>query len=215
MLLSVIIPVYNSAFFIEEALRSVVSIVPPQSEILVIDDGSTDQTAEIIKGMGHKIRYFYKENGGPSSARNLGLKYSKGKYIGFLDADDIWPDDKIIRQLGYLESNQNIDLVWGHTLPFGLNSQQHKALFSAYLGAALFRKSAFNKTGYFDEQLLFGEDIDWYLRAKEAGLEINIENETALHYRLHTHNSTNNVALRNAYTVKFLKKKLDRQNASN
>ncbi|AWV99994.1 glycosyltransferase family 2 protein [Arcticibacterium luteifluviistationis] len=215
MLLSVIIPVYNSPLYIEEALKSVIKNIPLESEILVIDDGSTDQTPEVLKNFDYNISILFKENGGPSSARNWGIKHSKGKYISFLDADDIWPNDKISRQLNHLESNPESDLIWGRTLPFGINIQEEKPVFSAYLGAGLFRKSAFDKVGNFDEQLLFGEDIDWYLRAKEARLLLNIENEIGLHYRLHQNNSTNNISLRNTYTIKLLKKKLDRRNATN
>ncbi len=215
MRLSIIIPVYNSERFIEETLQNVTDIIPRETEILIVDDGSTDQTANIIKGLDYPFSYFYKENGGPSSARNFGLRQCSGEYIGFIDSDDLWPKDKLSRQLCYLENNQNVDLIWGKTLPFGLKVHKKKSIFSAYLGAALFKRYVFDKIGDFGEDLLFGEDIDLYLRVKEAGLNMLLEEEIGLYYRHHLNNSTNNITLRNAYTVKWLKKKLDRKNASN
>lgn len=97
----VVIPVYNGALFIEKALRSVLEQDHPPARIIVVDDGSTDATAEIVRSVRGMvpIRYFHKENGGLSSARNAGIRLCQSRFVAFLDADDEWYPDKLSRQL--------------------------------------------------------------------------------------------------------------------
>ena len=94
-LVSVIIPTYNSAGYIEEALESVFEQTLQDFEIIVVDDGSTDGTGEVLRKYGDRIRYIYQENNGPASARNGGIRVARGEYIAFLDADDLWVSTKL------------------------------------------------------------------------------------------------------------------------
>lgn len=109
---SVIIPAYNAEGFIAEAIQSVLEQTYQSYEIIVVDDGSTDKTKDILKGFNSQICCLYQENRGPSAARNAGIAVSQGTYICFLDSDDLWIPHKLEAQLEFLESHQDIDLVF-------------------------------------------------------------------------------------------------------
>ena len=99
VLLSVIMPVYNGAEFLAEAVASIVAQAYQPLEIIVVDDGSTDETATIVQSLGGEIRYLYQFNQGPAAARNAGLALAQGDLIAFLDVDDLWPADKLAQQM--------------------------------------------------------------------------------------------------------------------
>jgi len=110
-LVSVIIPTYNSAKYIAEAIDSVLAQTYENFEIITIDDGSTDNTEEMLKPYMGKITYIRKENGGPASARNRGIEISKGEFIAFLDADDVWLPQKLEKQMNFMRNNPDIDII--------------------------------------------------------------------------------------------------------
>ncbi len=109
---SVIIPSYNATRFVKTTIDSVLAQTFQDFEIVVVDDGSTDNTKEVLQDYGDKIRYLYKENGGVSKARNYGIENANGKYIAFLDADDVWMPEKLEKQVELLESNAEIGLCY-------------------------------------------------------------------------------------------------------
>lgn len=109
-LVSVVIPAYNAQKHIEETLKSVFGQTYAPLEVIIVDDGSTDTTASIIKIKFPAVRYFYKSNGGVASARNLGIRMAKGRYIAFIDADDAWHPDKISKQVYWLKEHP--DTKW-------------------------------------------------------------------------------------------------------
>ena len=108
---SVIIPTYNRADFLIEAIESVLAQTFTDIEIIVVDDGSIDDTKEKLKPYLKKIEYVYIENGGPARARNTGMKMARGKYISFLDSDDLYYPHKLEIQAAFLEDNDDVDLV--------------------------------------------------------------------------------------------------------
>ena len=112
-LISVIVPAYNAGRFLPEAIASIQAQNYPEIEILLIDDGSTDNTPEIAAGFGSAVRYFRKPNGGQASARNLGLREARGEIFAFLDADDQWPENKLALQLPRLTVDDATDVVSG------------------------------------------------------------------------------------------------------
>ena len=125
-LVSIIMPAYNAAQYISESIQSVIDQTYTNWELIVIDDGSTDETAEIVKNCAAKetrILYLYQENGKQGKARNFGINKSSGEYIAFLDADDLWVTDKLEIQAKYLLEHPNIDLVFsqGYFLEVGGN----------------------------------------------------------------------------------------------
>ena len=110
---SVVIPVFNGERFIKEAICSVLSQTYQGFEIIVVDDGSTDRTREIVLAIGEKIVYKYQSNSGPSGARNLGISSGSSEYVAFLDHDDRWYPDKLERQVPILDRSPKIGLVCG------------------------------------------------------------------------------------------------------
>ena len=110
-MVSVIIPTYNRTGYLLEAIESVLSQTYNDIEIIVVDDGSTDDTREKLKPYQDKLEYVYIENGGPARARNVGMEMARGKYISFLDSDDLYYPKKIEIQTAFLEDHADVDLV--------------------------------------------------------------------------------------------------------
>ena len=117
-LVSVIIPTYNRAHYVVEAVESVLAQTHKNIEIIVVDDGSTDGAEEILDPYKDRIRYFYQENQGVSAARNLGIRNANGQYLAFLDSDDLWLPDKTELQLNFLKENDNYGFVFSNFLIF-------------------------------------------------------------------------------------------------
>ena len=185
--ISVVIPAYNSEKWISRAIKSVLNQTVSVSEIIVVDDGSTDSTAEVVRKYEKNVRYIYQDNSGPSVARNRGINEAKCEWIAFLDSDDEWLSHKIECQTQILEENKN--LYWcgsdckiienGSESQYSLqNSKNHANLndmelryFSALIKKVLFitsgliiKKEIFKKLGYFNIQMHSGEDIDLWCR---------------------------------------------------
>ena len=108
---SVVLPAYNAASFIQSTLESVFNQTYQDYELIVVDDGSIDTTAEILRSYGDRIRYFWKENGGQSSSRNAGIKLARGQYIAFIDHDDLWLENKLALQLKEMAFGANVGMV--------------------------------------------------------------------------------------------------------
>ncbi|MHB1083825.1 MAG: glycosyltransferase family 2 protein [Thiobacillus sp.] len=111
MSVSTVIPAYNAGRFIEEAVKSIRQQGAAVSEIIIVDDGSTDNTAEVVAALGHDIQYVRQENAGPSAARNLGIKLAKSPWIAFLDADDVWTPNKVAEQMAVFQASPDVGLV--------------------------------------------------------------------------------------------------------
>jgi glycosyltransferase involved in cell wall biosynthesis len=109
--ISVIIPSYNSAIYLPEAIESVLAQTYKDFEIIVIDDGSTDNTKDVVKPYLDRITFLKGPNGGPCKARNRGIRKSSGEFVAFLDADDIWYPDKLECQMAVFSKNPNYDMV--------------------------------------------------------------------------------------------------------
>ncbi len=181
-LVSVIIPTYNRAHLVKDAINSALQQTYKNVEVIVIDDGSTDNTKEILAKYGNKINYLYKENGGCSSARNLGVSKARGEYIAFLDSDDLWYPEKIEKQTAVIKmTNYNIvmsDIEFvdkdNNHLSFSNLREVIKKdgdimkylLYRPYITCSymLIKKTVFSKVGIFDETFKTAEDLDMLLR---------------------------------------------------
>ncbi len=218
---SVIIPVYQGEAYLGEAIRSALSQTHPPLEVLVIDDGSTDRTREIVTAYGAPVRYVHQTNAGPAAARNRGLRLARGDAIAFLDADDLWTPHKLAQQTERLESGDPADVVLGYAQPivsradavaadeFELSGQPALA---QHLGSALIRRSAFDRIGVLDESRLHCEDWDWFMRAREEGLRLLVHTDVVLYYRQHPESLTRgSQEMRKAEMLKTFKKSLDRR----
>lgn len=180
MSISVIIPTYNRANTIERCLDSVLNQTHTADEIFVIDDGSTDGTAKLLKNKYSNINYLYKENSGVSAARNLGIKESKSEWLAFLDSDDEWMPQKLEAQLHSIQANPNYrlfhsDEIWvrnGKRVNPKYKHQKYGGDIFKYClplccispSVVMIHRSLFDEIGLFDEKLPACEDYDLWLR---------------------------------------------------
>jgi len=218
---SVIVPVYNGEKFIESAVRNVLGQSYGPSELIVVDDGSTDRTAELLKAFQGVIRYVHQGKSGPAAARNHGLKLAVGNIVAFLDADDLWPDTKLETHVRFLKENPDVDIVQGliqqmilnksnpssSDMRFDLSSAPYQFI---NIGSATYRKSVFDRIGDFDEMLFDNEDTDWFIRAWEKNVKKVLINEVSLYYRLHDGNMVWHQKPAKRALLKIFKKHLDR-----
>jgi len=189
--LSVVIPAYNAAQLVADAVASIRAQGLADMEILLVDDGSTDDTAAVARSLSVSVlAQPDRINRGPAAARNLGIRASSAGYLAFLDVDDEWPPDAIPYLLASLENDRALQVALGHVQCFicepGDSSayREHGPPFVTFLlGAAVYRRAVFEHVGLFDEALREGEDVDWFMRAREAAVEIRVHPQTTLHYR--------------------------------
>lgn len=213
-LISVIIPVFNGEKFIKNLLEHLNTQQYTPFEVIVVDDGSTDTTAQIVQSFSH-VRYTFQENAGPAAARNSGLNLTKGEFIAFLDCDDLWSETHLKSLIQHFKANNELGIVEGLIQELTLKNQQFEAIeaphFNCLLGSCIIRKSTFDTIGDFDEELLFCEDVDWFTRAWENNVKIKRISNISLFYRRHEHNMTNDLTSRYRYRMLFYKKKIARE----
>jgi glycosyltransferase involved in cell wall biosynthesis len=185
-MISVIIPTYNRAQFLGEAIRCVldqeyfVQNGPSSFELLVIDDGSTDATPEIVRSFGDNLKYAFQQHRGVSAARNHGLELARGDYIAFLDSDDLWKKEKTGVQMSFMKAFPEAmvcctEETWIRRGKFANPKKKHQKysgwifdkvlpLCLLSLSSALFRRELFEEIGKFDEELPACEDYDLSIR---------------------------------------------------
>jgi glycosyltransferase involved in cell wall biosynthesis len=222
MQVSVIIPTYNSAQYLIAAVESVLAQTFKDFEILVIDDGSTDNTSEVIKQFKDCVRYIKQENQGVSVARNRGIKESCGKYVAFLDADDIWMPTKLERQIEVLKENPKSNACYTEYIAFSgdmkptelkrlrtggyvLNDLLLRGNVVGPPSALLGERQLFEKLGGFDSNLSLCADWDMWIRLALM-TELTFLKEPLIKYRLHDSNMSKNVKLLEEDTLKLLEK---------
>ena len=220
-LISVIIPVLNGERFLSAAVESIRRSRYPNLEIIVVDDGSTDGTASVARALGGEVRCVSQANAGPPSARNRGLELSRGELIGFLDADDLWSENKLQVQVGRLLADPELDVVMGTTQvfrpatgredPARLGDPIGPPALLLSLGSALFRRQIFDRVGRFDASQRMDDDVDWFLRALELGARILPLSHVVQYYRRHERNITNAREADRRFFLIALKKSLDRR----
>ena len=199
-LISVIVVTYNRAHFLKEALDSIKRQTFKDYEIILVDDGSTDGTKEIVEKY-QGIRYIYQEHSGISRARNTAIKAAKGKWIATLDSDDLWEKDKLQKQTDFLFAHPECRIVFTTYSNFTvipedkLNSRQHELLQTVTkwcLPTALIDRRLFDEIGLFDEAMEYSEDTDWLFRLKFY--KVNVEHcvdEVLYLRRVHSSNISN------------------------
>ena len=220
--ISVIIPTRDRGSFLGEAIASVLAQTTPVGEIIVVDDGSTDGTADLFREPLSPVRYLRQSPAGPAAARNRGIEAASGEFIGFLDDDDLWPAAKTGQQLPHLLADPDVAMVLGHTQRMVLRTTaKSERVFKPYrkplrlfsLGCGLYRRSLFDTVGRFNEQMQFAEDDDWFMRCKEQRVKTVFLTELGQYYRFHDCNMTQDRQAKQQGLLRLVKNRLDRGTA--
>jgi len=212
-LVSVVIPIFNREHLILDTINSVLAQTYQNFEIILVDDGSVDNTKQVISSINDsRIKYIYQNNAGPSAARNNGIRHAKGEYIAFLDSDDLWLPEKLEKQISVLNNNKNIGIIscWSQCITYDgekLHMRMCKAKDSKEFclkillqpdtvvtgsPTMIVRKECFNKVGYFDEKMKTREDWDMWFRISNK-YEFYCINEILTHIKV-SHESLSKVA---------------------
>lgn len=224
---SVIIPVWNGERYLAEAIASVLAQKHSPLELVIVDDGSTDDTREVAakaaKKYGERIRYVEQPHRGVAAARNLGIVTARGNVVSFLDYDDLWEPDCLPRHLAVLDARPEIEIVQGlivqmqraaeGSVPgeckFEISSEPYQFI---SLSSAVYRRKVFERVGGFDETLTEGEDADWFLRAWEQDVPKVVLPQVMLYYRRHETNMTQDAGPR--LLPRLFKMHLDRMRSA-
>ncbi len=198
--ITVIIPVYNGERYLAPAIDSVLAQTWLPAEIIVVDDGSTDNSAVIAQSYAPRVCYLSQINLGPAAARNRGVRQATGDLLAFLDADDLWLPDKLHSQLAVLADQPQLDAVLGKVENFispELTDDQRQLLAKSarqigycHSGTLLIYRATFLRIGWFDPRWRHGEFIEWWARAARLNLIYAILPNLVLRRRLHAHNLT-------------------------
>jgi len=213
--ISVIVPVWNAAAFVDEALASIRAQQVSDLEIILIDDGSTDSFPQRAAEFTAPVRYVRQSNEGPASARNHGLRLAQGQLVAFLDADDLWTPGHLYRLREALRKNPQAGIAQGRMQQFNIDKDGDEYRSGAYrmpyMGSCLFRRRVFDESGVFDESMRYGEDYDLIFRCWERNIIKCEVDEVSLLYRLHSGNS-DRINSSHAHAI-VIKKRLERMRA--
>jgi glycosyltransferase involved in cell wall biosynthesis len=218
--ISVIMPVFNGAATLTDAIESIRAQGIPV-EIIIVDDGSTDETPRVLEALQRsgRVTAVRQDNGGPAAARNRGLSLARAPFVAFLDDDDVWLPNKLQLQLDVFARHPDAAIVLGHTALQALDPSRAvwtdvaEPRFLYHLGAALCRRDAFDRIGAFDPALRSSEDVDWFLRARDAGLGIVVTPDVVQIHRRNGANMTRGKDLRELGFIEVVKRSLDRRRA--
>jgi glycosyltransferase involved in cell wall biosynthesis len=223
---SVVIPAWNAARTLPETLDSVFAQTFTDLEVIVVDDGSTDRTPEVLAAYGDRIRVLHKVNEGrPSTTRNLGLKAARGELLALLDADDRWHPEKVAKQVALFDHNPRLGLVYtaatiidasGRTIKVNPCSAQARGQIHGLLAtrnimvgsSAMVRARAVVEAGYYDESLTSAENWDLWIRIARSW-EVDFVPEPLTYYRVHGGNRSAAVDLRQRNIFRILAKHHD------
>jgi glycosyltransferase involved in cell wall biosynthesis len=223
-LVSIIIPVYNCGRYLAEAIESVLVQTYRPIQVVIVDDGSTDSSIQVARQYSESSTCYTQPHGGIAAARNKGVDLTQGEYLAFLDADDVWLEEKLARQVAALHRQPELDMVFGLVNQF-ISPELEDAVkrnlrvslepmqgYSA--GTMLIKRASFLRVGLFETSWEIGEFVDWYAKATEKGLRSIMLEEVLTRRRLHDANQ--GVRLRESRKdyVRVLKAALDRRRQS-
>src|SRR5262245_17177550 len=220
-LISTVIPCHNGDRYLAEAIESVLGQTYRPIELIVIDDGSTDRSAEVAQGFRDALRYERQPHSGSGAARNRGVDLATGAFLAFLDADDLWPPDKLRRQMAALQADPSVGIVGGQVeqfvspeLPPAVQAGVRvdpRPMPAPLPGAMLIRREEFQRVGPYSSRFATAAEMDWFMRATELHVKTLVLPQVVLRRRIHT---TNHGILRRDARgdyVRVLKAALDRR----
>lgn len=184
-LVSCIVPVFNGAQYLREAVDSILAQTHRPLEMIVVDDGSSDDTPTILASYGSQLRSLWQPNGGMTSARSRGIEAARGVFLSFLDADDRWHPEKLARQVSRFNARPELGACVTHVQNFwaaelrdeAQRFRHHRvaAPLPGYIAQALMvRRDVFERVGPFDPMWVHANELDWFLRAAERGILIEL-----------------------------------------
>lgn len=225
-LISCIVPAFNSERYLAEAIDSILAQSYRPIEVVVADDGSEDGTSEIAETYGPPVQVVRQASQGPAATRNFGLRASRGDFVAFLDADDLWHPEKLARQIERFEVRPELDVSVTHAQMFWIDSLAEEARSYENMARSgpvpgyatttvLGRRTLFTRVGDFDTGLWFSDATDWFVRAAEAGAVIELMDDVLVYHRMHDRNLTRrrSEASRDEFLL-IAKRMLDRRRAA-
>ncbi|MCC7361702.1 MAG: glycosyltransferase family 2 protein [Anaerolineales bacterium] len=225
--ISVIVTAYNIAAYLGEALASVLAQTYPAAEVIVLDDGSTDEgaTARVAQGFGARVRYVYQPNAGIGAARNAGAAAARGSHLAWLDGDDYWEPEKLATQVAALKADPTLEAAFCYIRQFispdiagtpaaaGLQAPL-EAMPGRCASTLLLTRPAWERTGLFATGVAVSEFLDWYARAGEAGVRMVMTPEALAWRRIHAGNNSRRRSQEIREYAQILKAALDRRRAA-
>ena len=220
-LVSVIIPVYNGERYLGAAIESVLAQTYRPLEVIVVDDGSTDGSAAVARGFGEAVRCYSQENAGQAAAQNAGVEAARGDYFAFLDADDLWAENKLELQMKAFADDLELDIVSVHVQEFvspDVDAQRAEKFIvheepSPWFSpsSVVVKRTSFFRVGFFETKWTVGEFMSWVLRANELGLRKKMLPEVGVWRRIHESNKGIRLRGQNSQRLHILKASLDRR----
>jgi glycosyltransferase involved in cell wall biosynthesis len=231
---SVVIPTYNRAHYLPEALASALNQTLPVFEIIVVDDGSSDGTTQLMATYGDKVRYLVQKNQGPSAARNFAMREARGNWIAFLDSDDLWEPGKNQLQTDFIRQHPYLEFVFGNLANFNAQQQDEQPeildpevhrYFQTHGGdlkdfyrqllvcnpiptsSAFFSRAAMERTGWLDETMRYCEDYDYWLRMVPH-TRVGFVDHILVRRRMHDANAIKAVVALGEGTLKAFRRQL-------
>jgi glycosyltransferase involved in cell wall biosynthesis len=200
-LVSCVVAAFNSERWVRDAIQSILDQTHRPIEVIVVDDGSRDATVQIARSFGDPVRVITQETAGPPATRNRGAREARGDYIGFLDGDDRWHPEKLDRQLSHLEARPALAGTVTYVRTFWADGheaeEEHyrdhprmKPIPGWATTTLLVRRPVFEAVGELDTELWFGDAVDWFMRARDRGFEIEMVPEVLTFHRLRRDNLT-------------------------
>jgi glycosyltransferase involved in cell wall biosynthesis len=223
-LISVMIGAYNAAAYLGEAIESVFAQDYEPIELIVVDDGSTDGTADVARGFA-QVHVIQQENGGNGAARNRAVENASGELYAFLDADDRFTPGKLTLQKAALDADPGLDIVFGHVREFlspeldeetraGLRPPAPEPMPWTAPNLMLVRRASFERVGPFTTAVRVGVTVDWFARAAEAGLRYSILPDVVLERRLHTQNNGLRESASRSQYLEVIRQAMERRRAA-
>ncbi len=196
---SVVMAAFNAASYITQAIESIVEHNGSNVRVIVVNDGSTDETPARVRAFGERVTFLEQENKGIYAAQNRGIRVANGDWLTFLDADDVWAPGYLEKLMSAFIIDPDLNIVFGHSLNF--YSPETDEAFRARVNCPpdpmpgmgtstmLIRRSDFMRVGLFDPAWNFGSYVEWISRARAIGLREHTISDVVLYRRLHPHNS--------------------------
>ena len=220
-LVSTIVPVYNAEAHLDQAIRSVLAQSYTPTEVILVDDGSTDRSPDLAASFGDRVRLIRQPNHGAAHARNHGLQVARGDLVAFLDADDVRLPHKLERQVEQLQTAPNAQysigkirhfLEPGKVVPPGFKKDLlDRDVVGRLLGTLLARRAVFDVVGPLDDSLTVAHDTDWFVRANELGIPMVVLDDVVMLKRIHEDNISHQAAVNSKELLQLFRRSIRRR----